>query len=164
GHHRTNTGEASTELRITLTDRGRQRVLQDVVLDDGGTVTGYFHYDAATGTYLDADVTATSGPNGTGNWGIKPASFPWSYPVHGGITGDPLKAGGSTPSKLVLLNSYQDPDNVERREFVYLRLMFSQPLTNAAGTVPLVIDPAAPVSATCTVDPSGRNPTLGALV
>ncbi|MBV9248780.1 MAG: hypothetical protein JO227_05980, partial [Acetobacteraceae bacterium] len=65
-HAGTNTVGAFTNLEVDLTTRGRKWVLQNVVLRDGGTVTGYFNYDAATGAYLDANVTATPGANGTG--------------------------------------------------------------------------------------------------
>ncbi|MBV9082048.1 MAG: hypothetical protein JOZ62_05190 [Acidobacteriaceae bacterium] len=55
------TPEVSTDLTINLTTRGRKWVLNNVIFNDGGTASGYFTYDAATGTYLDINITTTPG-------------------------------------------------------------------------------------------------------
>ena len=55
------TDTVTAPLTINLTNRGRTWNLNNVVFKDGGTATGYFVYDPATGQYLAVNIQVTPG-------------------------------------------------------------------------------------------------------
>src|SRR4249919_390427 len=74
------TATVTAPLTINLTNRGRKWVLNNVVFKDGGTATGYFTYDPATGKYLDVNIRVTPGPDPNNPMGHTPQDlyyYPW---------------------------------------------------------------------------------------
>lgn len=153
------TAAVSATLKINLTNRGRRWVLNNVTFNDGGSAGGYFTFDEATGTYLDVNVVTTPAANGQGPWASTPAS-PYFFPEHLGMTGDPA-SHGSTSSWLVISNLFWDGVNPYAQEYSALILVFSQPLTNAGGTVALAVNPNAPVTPWCTYPQTCQVPPPG---
>lgn len=153
------TPSASTILTINLTNRGRRWILNNVTFNDGGTASGYFTYDDVTGTYLNVNIATTPATNGQGPWGKSPES-PYFFPQHNGLTADPGRHGSGS-SWLIGVNvlfSEVTPDTMEDSVLI---LVFSKPLTNAGGTVPLVANANAPFTSwgtypvTCSAPPAG---------
>jgi hypothetical protein len=143
------TATVTTNLTLNLTDRGRKWVLNNVVFKDGGTASGYFTYDPATGTYLDVNVQTTPGADPNSPLGKAPSNwyyYPWPNGTIASILDD-----WSTASVL----SMQNPAGADPMAWTLLQLNFAQPLTNAGGTIPLVIDPNTPYSASCSVNVAG---------
>ena len=70
------TATVTAPLTINLTNRGRKWNLNNVVFKDGGTATGYFVYDPATGQYLAVNIQVTHAipdPDPTNPLGHAPA-------------------------------------------------------------------------------------------
>jgi len=147
------TATVTTPLTINLTNRGKKWVLNNVVFKDGGTATGYFTYDAATGTYLDANIKTTPGGDPNNPLGQSPGNsyyYPWPngfYPT--------ILDNWSTPSLLSLQTPagvYVDPNNSGVTDVIawtVLQLNFAQALTNAGGTIPLAVNPNVAYSTHC---------------
>src|SRR5581483_9622455 len=137
------TPEVTTALTINLTSRGRKWVLNNVVFKDGGTASGYFTYDAVTGTYLDVNIRTTPGADPNSPFGKSPVNA-YYYPWPNGFNPTILD-NTSTGAMLAL----QDPAGTAPVAWSYLQLSFAQALTNAGGTVPLVVNPNVAYSTYC---------------
>jgi hypothetical protein len=141
----------ATPLTINLTNRGKKWVLNNVVFKDGGTATGYFTYDAATGTFLDADIKTTPGGDPNNPLGKSPGNL-YYYPWPNGFNPTILD-NWSTPSLLSLqtpAGAYVDPaGNSTVIAWTVLQLNFAQALTNAGGTIALAINPNVAYSPYC---------------
>jgi len=139
------TATVTTPLTINLTNRGRKWVLNNVVFKDGGTASGYFTYDAATGTYLDVNIQSTPGPdpnNPLGRPGQNLYYYPWPNSDHPAFIGN-----WSTPSLLAVQNPITNGEWV--LSWTTLQFNFAQALTNAGGTIPLITNPAVAYSTYC---------------
>jgi hypothetical protein len=153
------TATVTTPLTINLTNRGRKWVLNNVVFKDGGTASGYFTYDAATGTYLDVNIKTTPGADPNNPLGQPPANL-YYYPWPNGQNPSFLN-NWSTASVLSVENtagSITDPITGENVPIAWtqLQLNFPQALTNAGGTIPLVIDPNVAYSTYCVDNTPGH--------
>ena len=140
------TTAVTTPLTINLTNRGKKWVLNNVVFKDGGTASGYFTYDAATASYLDVNIQTTPGVDPNNPLGHAPQNL-YYYPWPNGFT-QTFVDNWSTASLL----SVQYPISTSSPVWTLLQLNFAQPLTNAGGTVPLVVDPNAVYSTFCVND------------
>ena len=140
------TDTVTAPLTINLTNRGRTWVLNNVVFDDGGTATGYFTYDPATGQYLDVNIQVTPGPDPNNPLGHAPQNL-YYYPWPNGFNAT-FVSNSSTASKMAL----QNPVTNTPVSWTYLQFNFAQALTNAGGTIPLVVDPNMPYTPYCTED------------
>jgi hypothetical protein len=142
------TATVTAPLTIDLTNRGRKWVLNNVVFKDGGTANGYFTYDPATGQYLDVNIRVTPGPDPNNPMGHPPEDlyyYPWPNGTMATFVDD-----WSTAT----LMSLQNPVTVIPASWTLLQFNFAQPLTNAGGTIPLVINPNVAYTPYCTYDPS----------
>ena len=139
------TATVTTPLTINLTNRGRKWVLNNVVFKDGGTASGYFTYDAATASYLDVNIQTTPGGDPNNPLGQPPQNL-YYYPWPNGLT-QTFVDNWSTASLL----SVQYPISTSAPVWT-LQLNFAQPLTNAGGTISLVMDPNAVYSTFCVND------------
>jgi hypothetical protein len=153
------TATVTTPLTINLTNRGRKWVLNNVVFKDGGTASGYFTYDAATGTYLDVNIKTTPGADPNNPLGQPPANL-YYYPWPNGQNPTFLN-NWSTASLLSVENvagAYIDPVTLGSIPIAWteLQLNFPQALTNAGGTIPLVIDPNVAYSTYCVDNTPGH--------
>ena len=154
------TAEISTDLTINLTRRGRTWVLKNVTFNDGGSATGYFTYDAATGTYLDINIATTAA---TDNKISTPFGIPYSYPnPYAPVFTTSVDTRFSTPTVLVGFDVLLDPAvgylGLVGQQYGKLGLIFSSPLTNAGGEIPLVLDPSPSSGAYyCTWDVTCTN-------
>jgi hypothetical protein len=140
------TATVTTPLTLDLTNRGRKWVLNNVVFKDGGKASGYFTYDALTGTYLDANIQVTPGPDPLNPLGHTPQNL-YYYPWPNGIN-PTFVDNWSTASLLSLQNPIGDP-LVSRPVWTLLQFNFAQALTNGGGTVPLVTNPNVVYSTYC---------------
>ena len=141
------TATVTANLTINLTDRGRKWVLNNVVFKDGGTASGYFTYDAATGEYLDVNIVTTPGqpPDPNNPLGQSPENlyyYPW--PNSDRAT---LIDNWSTASLLSMQNPISGPTSPP--VWTTLQFNLAQPLTNAGGTIPLVINPNVAYTTYC---------------
>jgi hypothetical protein len=136
------TATVTTPLTINLTNRGRKWVLNNVTFKGGGTATGYFTYDAATGEYLDVNIRTTPGADPLNPLG-RPGQDLYYYPWPNGF--NPTFINTGTPTLLKL----QDPISVTPPAWTTLQMNFAQPLTNAGGTVALITNPAAAYTTYC---------------
>jgi FG-GAP-like repeat/FG-GAP repeat len=138
------TARASGTLTVKVTSQGVTWFLKGVTFNDGGTAEGYFTYDAASGTYLDVNITTTTPQGG---------SFPTTTPLFSYPFPEPNNYNTAfavqTPTVLTAANYYLDPA-LEGQQVDKLGLVFSQPLTNAGGSVPLVVNPNASFKPFCT--------------
>jgi len=102
-------------LPATASADGITWTLNDVTLNDGGTVTGSFNYDDGTNTYSAINISSTSGSllNGTAYMTLTPAFFSGSTLLGAGPATIP---GGNFAG------------------LTFLELMFLNPLNNAGGT------------------------------
>jgi hypothetical protein len=139
------TATVTTPLTINLTNRGRTWVLNNVVFKDGGTASGYFTYDPATGTYLDANIQVTPGADPNNPLGHSPQNL-YYYPWPNGFN-PTFVDNWSTASLLSLQNPVSTFPNPP--VWTLLQLNFAQPLTNAGGTIPLVINPNVAYTSFC---------------
>ena len=140
------TASASGTLTVKLTSQGMTWYLQNVTFNDGSTASGYFTYDANSGTYIDVNITTTQAqgsyfPNTT-------PLFSYPYPVPQNYNTVRTK---QTSTVLSVTNYFLD-STLTGQQLDLLGLVFSQPLTNAGGTVPLVVNPNAQFKPTCTYD------------
>jgi hypothetical protein len=142
------TDTVTAPLTINLTNRGRTWDLNNVVFRDGGTANGYFTYDPATGQYLDANIQVTPGqpPDPNNPLGQAPQNlyyYPWPNAFNATFV-----SNSSTASKMAL----QNPVTNTPVSWTYLQFNFAQPLTNAGGTIPLVVNPNRPYTPFCVED------------
>jgi hypothetical protein len=144
------TATVTTPLTINLTNRGRTWILNNVVFDDGGTATGYFTYDPATGQYLDVNIQVTPGPDPNNPLGHAPQNL-YYYPWPNGFM-PTFVDNWSTASEMAL----QNPVTNVPVSWTALQFNFAQALTNAGGTIPLVVNPNVPYTPFCTEDYSPR--------
>jgi hypothetical protein len=142
------TATVTAPLTINLTNRGRKWVLDNVVFKDGSTATGYFVYDPATGQYLAVNIRVTPGPDPNNPMGHAPQDL-YYYPWPNGYK-PTLVDDWSTAS----LMSLQNPVTVVPTSWTLLQFNFALPLTNAGGTIPLVINPAVAYTPYCHYEPS----------
>jgi hypothetical protein len=142
------TPAVTTPLTINLTNRGRKWNLNNVVFKDGGKASGYFTYDPATGQYLDVNIRVTPGnpPNPNSPLGQSPEDL-YYYPWPNGFM-PTFVDDWSTASEMAL----QNPVTNTPVSWTYLQFNFAQPLTNAGGTIPLVVNPNVAYSPYCTED------------
>jgi Beta-propeller repeat len=142
------TATVTAPLTINLTNRGRKWVLNNVVFKDGSTANGYFIYDPVAGQYLAVNILVTPGPDQNNPMGHPPQNlyyYPWPNGFKPTIVDD-----WSTAS----LMSLQNPVTVTPPSWTLLQFNFAQPLTNAGGTIPLVINPNVPYTPYCAHNPS----------
>lgn len=113
--------------------------LDNVVFDDGGTVTGSFVYDADTNTYSGISLQTAGGPiTGASGYlltwlGVSTLpSYPYSRSAFGFTAAD--------PSAMVARDVHDEFDVYQFTVYQYpqLKLRFVNGLTNAGGTVALV--------------------------
>jgi hypothetical protein len=139
------TATVTAPLTIDLTNRGKKWVLNNVVFKDGGTASGYFTYDAATGQYLDVNISVTPGADPNSPLGHAPQNlyyYPWPNSLQATFIDN-----WSTPSVLSMQNPVSAPQDPP--VWTLLQLNFAQPLTNAGGTVALVTNPNAAYTPYC---------------
>jgi hypothetical protein len=142
------TATVTAPLTLNLTNRGRKWVLNNVVFKDGGTANGYFTYDPATGQYLDVNIRVTHGQpdDPTNPLGHTPQDlyyYPW-------LNGDmPTNVDAASTASLM---SVRNPVTNLPISWTTLRFDFAQPLTNAGGTIPLVINPNVAYTPYCLSD------------
>jgi hypothetical protein len=140
------TAKVTTPLTVNLTNRGKKWVLNNVVFKDGTTVNGYFVYDQVAGQYLAANIVVTPGPDPNNPLGHPPQKF-YYYPWPNGELVTVVDAG-STASVMSLKN----PVTPLPISWTTLQLNFAQPLTNAGGTIQLVVDPTVLYTPYCLSD------------
>lgn len=113
--------------------------LDNVVFDDGGTVTGSFIYDADTNTYSGISLQTAGGPiTGASGYqltwlgGSTQPSFPYSRSAFGFTAAD--------FSAMVARDVYDEFGMYQftHHQYPQLKLRFVSGLTNAGGTVALV--------------------------
>jgi hypothetical protein len=135
-------------LTINLTNRGKKWVLNNVAFKGGGTASGYFIYDAATGQYLATNIQTTPGPDPLNPMGQPPQNsyyYPWPNGFHTWVN------DWSTASLLSMQNPTSGP--TAPPSWTLLQLNFAQPLTNAGGTVALVTNPNVNYTPHCIENP-----------
>jgi len=142
------TATVTAPLTINLTNRGRKWVLNNVVFKDGGTASGYFIYDPATGQYLAVNIQVTPGPDPNNPMGHAPQKF-YYYPWPN--TDWPTFVNNTSTASVMRL---QNPVTNIPVSWTLLQFNFAQPLTNAGGTIPLIINPNVAYTPYCTYDPS----------
>ena len=135
-------------LTINLTDRGRKWVLNNVVFKDGGTASGYFVYDPATAQYLAVNIQVTPGPDPNNPMGHAPQKF-YYYPWPN--TDWPTFVNNTSTASVMRL---QNPVTNIPVSWTLLQFNFAQPLTNAGGTIPLVINPNVAYTPYCNYYPA----------
>ena len=140
------TDTVTAPLTINLTDRGRKWVLNNVVFKDGSTANGYFIYDAVAGQYLAVNILVTAGPDPANPLGQPPQNL-YFYPWPNGSKPTVLD-GASTASVMSLKN----PVTPLPISWTALQFNFAQPLTNAGGTIPLVVNPTVVYTPYCLSD------------
>jgi hypothetical protein len=140
------TDTVTAPLTINLTDRGRKWVLNNVVLKDGSTASGYFIYDAVAGQYLAANILVTAAPDPNNPLGKPPQNL-YFYPWPNG-TKPTVVSDWSTASLMGL----QNPVTPLPISWTTLQFNFAQPLTNAGGTIPLVVNPTVAYTEYCLSD------------
>jgi hypothetical protein len=143
------TAAVTAPLTINLTNRGRTWDLNNVAFDDGSRATGYFTYDPATGQYLDVNIQVTRpdpDPDPNNPLGHAPQNH-YYYPWPNGFM-PTFVNNRSTASEMAL----QNPVTNTPVSWTYLQFNFAQPLTNAGGIIPLVVDPNFVYTPYCTED------------
>ncbi len=140
------TATVTAPLTINLTNRGRKWVLNNVAFKDGGTATGYFTYDSATGQYLDVNIQVTPGPDPNNPLGQDPQNL-YYYPWPNGTMAT-FVDNWSTASEMAL----QNPVTNTPVSWTYLQFNFARALTNAGGTIALVVNPNVAYTSYCTED------------
>ena len=147
------TDTVTAPLTINLTNRGRKWNLNNVVFKDGGTANGYFVYDPATREYLAVKIQVTPAnpnPDPANPLGQSPQN--WYYYPWPNTDWPTFVNNRSTASEMAL----QNPVTNTPVSWTYLQFNFAQPLTNAGGTIPLLINPAEQYTPYC--DNTPRNP------
>jgi hypothetical protein len=148
------TDTVTAPLTINLTNRGRKWVLNNVVFKDGATASGYFVYDPATAQYLAVNIQVTQAtpvPDPFNPLGQAPQKF-YYYPWPNGDM-PTFVNNGSTSSLMALQNPVTSGLNIPP-SWTLLQFSFAQALTNAGGTIPLVINPNVPYTPHCANNPS----------
>jgi hypothetical protein len=146
------TGKVSGTLTVNLTGKGVTWFLQGITFSDGSAASGYFTYDADSGSYLDVNITTTQA---VGSY--FPSTTPqFLYPFPVAQNYDTVLTK-QTPTVLSTTNYYTDPA-LTGQQLDLLGLVFSQPLTNAGGNVPLVVNPNASFKPVCTYDVTCNPP------
>ena len=144
----------TTPLTVNLTNRGRKWNLNNVVFNDGGTASGYFVYDPAPpGQYLAVNIRVTHAiPDDPNNpLGHAPEDL-YYYPWPNGSM-PTFVDNWSTASLMSLQNPVTSGLNIPP-SWTLLQFNFAQALTNAGGTIPLVINPNVPYTPYCADNPS----------
>jgi hypothetical protein len=145
------TATVTANLTLNLTNRGKKWVLNNVVFKDGGTATGYFTFDQVTGTYLDVNIQTTPGNDPNSPLGLPPSNF-YYYPDLNSFYPTVLD-NWSMATVLSVQDPAgpvpTDPSNDFLIAYTLLQLNFAQALTNAGGTIPLVVDPNVFYTPTC---------------
>jgi hypothetical protein len=147
------TDTVTAPLTINLTNRGRKWVLNNVVFKDGGTANGYFVYDSATAQYLAVKIQVTPGnPADPANpLGQSPQN--WYYYPWPNTDWPTFVNNGSTASVMSLQNPVTSGLNIPP-SWTLLQFNFKQALTNAGGTIPLIVDPNVAYTPHCANNPS----------
>ena len=145
------TDTVTAPLTINLTNRGRKWVLNNVVFKDGSTASGYFVYDPATAKYLAVNIQVTAGPDPYNPLGHSPQNL-YYYPWPNGFM-PTFVDDWSTASLMSLQNPVTSGLNIPP-SWTLLQFNFAQALTNAGGTIPLVINPNVPYTPYCAINPS----------
>lgn len=118
--------------------------VNNITLNDGGTVSGSFIYDAATNLYSSPDVTSTAG-------------FLFSGAVYTSVT-------DAIFSNSTVLGLGPNPTNTSNfTGETFLELMFLNPLTDAGGADPVFAVEFVCTDATCSA-PIERTSLSGAVV
>ena len=147
------TATVTAPLTINLTNRGRKWNLNNVVFKDRGTANGYFVYDQATGQYLAVNIRVTHAiPDDPNNpLGHAPEDL-YYYPWPNGLN-PTIVDNWSRDSLMSLQNPVTSGLGIPP-SWTLLQFNFAQPLTNAGGIIPLVIDPNVPYTPYCAHNPS----------
>jgi hypothetical protein len=147
------TDTVTAPLTINLTNRGRKWVLNNVVFKDGAKANGYFVYDPATAQYLAVNIQVTQGnpADPASPLGQDLQQF-YYYPWPNG-TNATFVDNWSTASLMSLQNPVTSGLNIPP-SWTLLQFNFAQALTNAGGTIPLVINPNVPYTPSCAHNPS----------
>ena len=144
------TATVTAPLTINLTNRGRTWVLNNVVFKDGSTANGYFVYDPATAEYLAVNIQVTPGPDPNNPLGHSPQNL-YYYPWPNGSKPTFVDTW-STASRMSLQNPVTAGLGIPP-SWTMLQFTFAQALTNAGGTIPLVINPNVPYTPYCAINP-----------
>ena len=140
---------------VTPASHGVTWFLQNVTFSDGSKANGHFTYDESSGTYSDVDIMVTRAADS-----YFPASTPlFSYPKPAPQSYVTVRT--QQTSTVLSATNYVSTTNIAAQPMDVLALVFSQPLTNAGGTVSLVVDPNAQFKTTCTYDVSCSPPPSG---
>jgi len=142
------TDTVTTPLTINLTNRGRKWNLRNVVFKDGGSASGYFVYDPATGEYLAVNIQVTQAmpvPDPANPLGQDPQKF-YYYPSP---SDQPTFVNNSSTASLMALQNPVTSGLGRPNSWTYLQFNFAQPLTNAGGIIPLEVDPNAQYTPYC---------------
>jgi hypothetical protein len=148
------TDTVTAPLTINLTNRGRKWVLNNVVFKDGAKASGYFVYDPATAQYLAVNIQVTQAtpvPDPANPLGQAPQKF-YYYPWPNGDM-PTFVDNWSTASLMSLQNPVTSGLGIPP-SWTLLQFNFKQALTNAGGTIPLVIGPNVPYTPHCANNPS----------
>jgi hypothetical protein len=148
------TDTVTAPLTINLTNRGRKWVLNNVVFKDGAKASGYFVYDPATAQYLAVNIQVTQAtpvPDPANPLGQAPQKF-YYYPWPNGSM-PTFVDNWSTASLMSLQNPVTSGLGIPP-SWTLLQFNFKQALTNAGGTIPLVIGPNVPYTPHCANNPS----------
>jgi len=119
--------------------------LEGVVLSDGSAVTGSFDFDAATNVYSNVNIAVAGGPN---------------YPATDFTVSIPVNGGNNQPFWIEAVPGTYAGDATGLEQIF---LVFSQSLTDAGGTVPIIGEFGSPQVNTCgdpvcrSVDPNFPN-------
>jgi len=148
------TDTVTAPLTINLTNRGRRWNLNNVVFKDGGSASGYFVYDPATAQYLAVNIQVTQGnpPDPTSPLGQDAQQF-YYYPSP---SDQPTFVNNSSTASLMALQNPVTSGLGIPNSWTLLQFNFRQPLTNAGGTIPLLVDPNVQYTPYC--DNTPRNP------
>ena len=141
------TDTVTAPLTINLTNRGRKWVLNNVVFKDGGKASGYFVYDSATAQYLAVNIQVTQAtpvPDPANPLGQAPQKF-YYYPWPNGDM--PTFVDNWSRDSLMSLQNPVTSGLGIPPSWTLLQFNFTQALTNAGGTIPLVDRPERAVYA-----------------
>ena len=144
------TATVTAPLTINLTNRGRKWVLNNVVFKDGTTANGYFVYDPAAAEYLAVNIQVMPGPDQANPLGHPPQNqyyYPWPYALR------PTFVNASSTASLMALQNPVTSGLGIPPSWTLLRFDFAQPLTNAGGTIPLVVNPNVAYTPYCWINP-----------
>ncbi len=107
---------------------------QNAVFEDGGTLTGSFNYDADTNTYSNINISVSGSVNTPeGLFHFQPITYQTSTNCSSPPGYDWSCFFGATSTQFQV-EHYWSPTLPDR----HIALFFSQPLTNAGGTITLL--------------------------